>query len=184
MAPAATPHLEFPLLQRRAVVLFRLLEFGRPFCPNNQAGIRGSPLSRAQAPRLQCRTETVMSQCPPTLPTWVLWSERLRGAGCMARGCGAMRCTPEPGFFSPSHLCVVWTWHPWGQSGFLWDPVSPWQPTSLVTGHGPLVCIWAEVFVYDLIFICASFGNLSSQQVPVQCLAMGREGLRAGWKCG
>lgn len=34
--------------------------------------------------------------------------------------------------------------------------------------------------MYNLIFICASFGNFSSQWVPVQCLAMGREGAQEG----
>lgn len=72
--------------------------------------------------------------------------------------------------------------------GAVWLPLGPHESLtahrSCDGGHGPLVWVWAEVFVYDLIFICASFGNFSSQQVPVQCPAMGREGVRAGWKRG
>lgn len=67
----------------------------------------------------------------------------------------------------------------------VWLPLGPRESLAArLSRDGPLVWVWAEVFVCDLIFICVSFGNFSSQQVPVQCLAMGQEGLRAGRKCG
>lgn len=43
-----------------------------------------------------------------------------------------------------------------GLSGFLWDPMSPLAAhVRRAGGHGPLGCVWAELFVYDpVLFVC------------------------------